>query len=217
MIWNLVMKDFRAFGKSILYLTLLCLCTSWVMTLLFYNTWTYYMILACGQICFIIAFYSMQEKSRHGEAVTSSFPVTRKQIIWAKYVTVFIMIFAGLILYTLNAHIISLIGIEISNSSLLMNPIVLFILLLFLVSFISLFIPLVIVLRTPWVIINLSILCIGIISLVILQVVVPLFNINEMSFDSTTILSLFGLLILILFLSYISLYLSTRIFLRREL
>ena len=99
MLFNMMMKDVKAFGKSILKITVLSLIVNTLFSFFNEHSWFIYIVMAAGQISFIIGYYFMGEKMRRGEMLICSLPVTRTAIIRGKYLAASLIAIAGMILW----------------------------------------------------------------------------------------------------------------------
>ncbi len=67
MMLNLMIKDMRAFGKSILIIVVLSLIVNTLFSFFNERSWFIYIVMAAGQISFVIGYYLMSEKMHRGE------------------------------------------------------------------------------------------------------------------------------------------------------
>ena len=141
MIFNLVIKDARVFGKSLLIATLLFL----VMDNFFITidtSWETFVLLCTGQISYIMAFYSIQEKMKKGDLLICSLPLKRSSIVLSRYLTCSFIAVIGILICCLDAVCVNSIFISTPDDlDLFINPYVLFIITFYLSLFISIFIP----------------------------------------------------------------------------
>lgn len=67
MMLTLLLKDLRAFGRSLLKVTVLCLIVITLFVFLNEGSWFIYIVMAAGQISFVIGYYLMSEKMHRGD------------------------------------------------------------------------------------------------------------------------------------------------------
>ena len=104
MIFNLILKDIKAYKNTIfLKILLLWLFFSAVFFFKLYP-WDVYMMHACMTIAFANSIFSFSEKNRNTEIMTCSLPVSRSAIVKARYFTTAVIAFAGIILWFLFAY-----------------------------------------------------------------------------------------------------------------
>lgn len=217
MILNLLQKDMRAFGKSMLKLTALSLVVLCLFSFTSKNSWLLYILMSAGQISFIVGLYLMSEKMHRGELMICSLPVTRIMLVRGKIIGASLVAFAGIIIWYLLALIFhSVINVRLTDSHLLFSPIMLVFVLLYFSFFISVVLPLSIILDKLWALTNLSILfaAIFIVPFSLLYESRGLFNFNS----SVGLFFLYIILITgIIGLPFVSLKISSQLFTKREL
>ena len=213
----LLLKDARAFGKSLLKITVLSLIVITLFVFLNEGSWFIYIVMAAGQISFVIGFYLMSEKMHQGELLICSLPVTRTAIMRGKYLAALFIAIGGMALWFLYACLLNFIFTDLpGNFHLFTNPMVIFSILFYFSFFISAFVPIVTIFDKIWVLTNLSILFAAIF-------IVPFNFYFEFSglvhgeFETENILFLGSLILIMILLPWLSMTLSTRLFKNREL
>ncbi len=217
MMLTLLLKDLRAFGRSLLKITVLCLIVITLFIFLNEGSWFIYIVMAAGQISFVIGYYLMSEKMHRGEPLICSLPVTRTVIMRAKYLGALLIAIGGMTLWFLYACLLNFVFTDLpGNFHLFTNPMVIFSILFYFSFFISAFIPLVTIFDKIWLLTNLSILFAAI-FIVPFNFYFELSGLVQAEFEAENIL-FFGALILIMLLPpWLSMTLSTRLFRQREL
>lgn len=217
MVTNILLKDVKAFGKSMLKITALSLMVICLFSFASKNSWLLYILMSAGQISFIAGLYLMSEKMRRGEMLICSLPVTRNMIIRGKIIGASLVVIAGIIIWYVLALIFhSVINIRLTDSHLLFSPIMLVFVLLYFSFFISVVLPLSIVLDKLWALTNLSILfaALFIVPFSLIYESRGLFNFNS----NYGLFFLYIILIAgILGLPFLSMNLSSQLFKTREL
>jgi hypothetical protein len=128
--------------------------------ILFDPSWEIYVVIGIGQISYLIAFFGILEKVRKGEMLLCSLPAGRVCIVVSRYLSSALIAMAGLILITLNAHLMDFFVTRTPDDlHTFINPYVLFIAVLYFTLFISIFTPAVLYLRHIWVNIVLLAVC----------------------------------------------------------
>lgn len=142
MIFNLILKDIKAYKNTIfLKILLLWLFFSAVLFFKLYP-WDVYMMHACMTFAFASSIFSFFEKNRNTEIMTCSLPVTRSAIVTARYFTSAIIAFAGIILWFLFAYFADFFYTNaIVNFRQIFNLKVLFIVLFFISIHSGIFLP----------------------------------------------------------------------------
>jgi ABC-type transport system involved in multi-copper enzyme maturation permease subunit len=217
MMLNLLLKDLRAFGKSLLKITVLSLIVITLFIFLHEGSWFIYIVMAAGQISFVIGYYLMSEKIHRGEILICSLPVTRKTIIRAKYLVALLIVIGGITLWFLYACLLNFIFTDLpGNFQLFTNPIVIFSILFYFSFFISAFVPIVTIFDKIWALTNLSILFAAI-FIVPFSLYFEFKGSFHAKFEAGNILFFGSLILIMILLSWFSIALSTRLFKQREL
>ena len=213
----LLLKDVRAFGRSLLKITLLSLIVITLFVFLNEGSWFIYIVMAAGQISFVIGYYLMGEKMHRGESLICSLPVTRTMIIRGKYLAASLIAIGGMTLWFLYACLLNSIFTDLpGNFQLFTNPMVIFAMLFYFSFFISAFTPLVTIFDKIWLLTNLSILFAAI-FIVPFNFYFEFSGLVQAEFKGGNIL-FFGLLtVIMILLPWLSIALSTRLFRQREI
>jgi hypothetical protein len=218
MILKLVLKDIKASWKTLMWWMLMSLMMNIFFIAVLENSWKMYILIAPGQISFIIGVYAAQEKCRRGEVLTCSLPVLRSSVVFSRYITAAALAVAGIIIWTLNAYFLhSVFASAPGDFYLLAGNLFVFVLAVFyIVIFISMFLLIVNVFNAMWALMNVSVGCLLVITLAILLI--------HPSFDSyyrgSKIVDLPYLIILTLIaaaFSCMSIMLSQKLFKKRDL
>ena len=218
MILKLVLKDIKASWKTLMWWMLMSLMMNVFFIAVLEYSWKMYILIAPGQISFIIGIYAAQEKSRRGEVLTCSLPVLRSSVVFSRYITAAVLAVVGIIIWSLNAYVLRSVfaGTPGDFHLLAGNLFVLVIAVFYIVIFISMFLLIVNVFHAMWVLMNVSIGCLLVITLAIILI--------HPSFDSyyrgSKIVDLPYLIILILIavtFSFMSIMLSQKLFNKRDL
>jgi ABC-type Na+ efflux pump permease subunit len=144
MMLTLLLKDLKAFGRSLLKITVLSLIVITLFVFLNEGSWFIYIVMAAGQISFVIGYYLMSEKMRQGELLICSLPVTRNAIMRAKYLAASLIAIGGMALWFLYACLLNSIFTDLpGNFHLFTNPMVIIVILFYFSFFINAFVPLV--------------------------------------------------------------------------
>ncbi len=217
MMLNLIIKDVRAFGKSLLRIAVLSLIMITLFVFLNDGSWFIYIVMAAGQISFIIGYYLMSEKMHRGELLICSLPVTRTAIMRSKYLVALFFAVGGMTLWFLYACLVKSIFTDTPGDfHLFTNPMVIFFILFYFSFFISLFVPIVTIFDKIWVLTNLSIFFAALF-------IVPFSLYYEFrgsfpaEFEAENILFVGSLILIMLLLPLLSMTHSTRLFNKREL
>jgi len=217
MIRNLIMKDVKAFGKSILKITVLSLIVNMLFSFFNEHSWFIYIVMAAGQISFIIGYYLMGEKMRRGEILICSLPVTRTTIIRGKYLAASLIAIGGMTLWFLYVCILNSIFTDTPGDfHLFTNPIVIFFILFYFSFFISVFFPIVTIFDKIWALTNLSIFFAAI-FIVPFSLCYETRGLLLSEFKPGNIFFISLLTIIMIILPWLSIFLSSRLFKRREL
>jgi hypothetical protein len=217
MILNLIMKDVKAFGKSILKITVLSLIVNTLFSFFNEHSWFIYIVMAAGQISFIIGYYLMGEKMRRGEILICSLPITRVTIIRGKYLVATLITIGGMTLWFLYACLLNSISTDTPGDfHLFTNPIVIFFTLFYFSFFISVFFPIVTIFDKIWALTNLSILFAAI-FIVPFSLYFETRGLFAAEFKAGNILFIGSLTAIMMILHWLSITFSTRLFKRREL
>ena len=213
----LLLKDARAFGKSLLKITVLSLIVITLFVFLNEGSWFIYIVMAAGQISFVIGFYLMSEKMHQGELLICSLPVTRTMIIRGKYLAALLIAIGGMALWFLYACLLIFIFTDLpGNFHLFTNPMVIFFILFYFSFFISAFVPIVTVFDKIWVLTNLSIFFAAI-FIVPFNFYFEFSGLVQAEFKAGNILFFSFLTLIMILLPWLSMTLSTRLFKGREL
>ena len=217
MILNLMIKDMRAFGKSILIIVVLSLIVNTLFSFFNERSWFIYIVMSAGQISFIIGYYLMGEKMRRGEILLCSLPITRRTIIRGKYLAASLIAIVGMILWFLYACLLNSIFTDTpADFHLFTNPIVIFFVIFYFSFFISLFFPIVTIFDKIWALTNLSIVFAALF-------IVPFSLYFETrgslisEFKAGNIVFISLLIAIMIILPWLSITLSIKLFKRREL
>jgi len=217
MMLNLMIKDVRTFGKSILIIAVLSLIVNTLFSFFNERAWFIYIVMSAGQISFIIGYYLMGEKMRRGEILLCSLPITRRTIIRGKYLAASLIAIVGMILWFLYACLLNLIFIDAPGDfHLFTNPIVIFFVIFYFSFFISLFFPIVTIFDKIWALTNLSIVFAALF-------IVPFSLYFETKgsllseFKAGNIFLISFLIAIMIILPWLSITLSIKLFKRREL
>jgi len=217
MILNLMIKDGRAFGKSILKITVLSLMVNTLFSFFNEHSWFIYIVMAAGQISFIIGYYLMGEKMRRGEILICSLPITRTTIIRGKYLAASLIAIGGMILWFLYACLLNLIFTDTPDDfHLFTNPMVIFFVLFYFSFFISAFVPIVTIFDKIWALTNLSIFFAAI-FIVPFSLYFENRGLLFSEFKASNFLFISLLTAIMIILPWLSIALSSRLFKRREL
>jgi hypothetical protein len=217
MLLKLVLKDIKATWKTLLIWTLLCLAGS-AFFMLIENSWKGYILIASGQISFIIGVYVAQEKGYGGEVLTCSLPVLRSSVVFSKYVTALAMAVGGIIIWIFNANLIHSVlpgtpdDFQLFAGNLFVPVIALF----FIVFYISIFLPMVNVFNAVWVFMNVSIGCLMVITLAII-LIHPSFNSYYSGSKSADLPYLIVVALIASTVLCVSIMLSQKLFNKRDL
>jgi ABC-type Na+ efflux pump permease subunit len=217
MMLTLLLKDLRAFGKSLLKISVLSLIVITLFVFLNEGSWFIYIVMAAGQISFVIGYYLMDEKMHRGEPLICSLPVTRNAIMRGKYLAASLIAIGGMALWFFYACLLNSIFTDLpGNFHLFTNPMVIFSILFYFSFFISAFIPIVTIFDKIWLLTNLSILFAAI-FIVPFNFYFEFSGLVQAEIEAENIL-FFGLLtVIIILLPWLSMIFSTRLFKRREL
>lgn len=214
---TLLLKDLRAFGKSLLKITALSFIVISLFIFLNEGSWFIYIMMAAGQISFIIGYYLMSEKMHRGELLICSLPVTRTAIMRAKYLAALLIAIGGMALWFLYACLLNSIFTDLpGNFHLFTNPMVIFFILFYFSFFISAFVPIVTSFDKIWLLTNLSILFAAI-FIVPFSFYFEISGLVQAKFEAENILFFGFLTVIIILLPWLSLIFSTRLFKCREL
>ena len=207
----------RAFGKSLLKITVLSLIVITLFVFLNEGSWFIYIVMAAGQISFVIGYYLMCEKMHRGEMLICSLPVTRTAIIRGKYLAATLIAIAGMTLWFLYACLVNFIFTDLpGNFQLFTNSMVIFSILFYFSFFISTFVPIVTIFNKIWVLTNLSILFAAI-FIVPFSLYYEARGLLIAELNTGDIFIIAFLIALIIILPWLSIILSTKLFKRREL
>ena len=214
---NLMLKDIRAFGKSILIIAILSLIVNTLFSFFNERSWFIYIVMSAGQISFIIGYYLMSEKMRRGEMLLCSLPISRPTIIRGKYLVASLIAIVGMILWFLNACLLNSIFIDTPGDfHLFTNPIVIFFILFYFSFFISIFFPIVTIFDKIWALTNLSILF-AVIFIVPFSLYYEARGLLIAEFKAGNIFIITLLTAIMIILLWLSIIISTKLFKRREL
>jgi ABC-type Na+ efflux pump permease subunit len=159
MLIKLLLKDLRAFGKSLLIIAGLSLLLNTIFSFLDTQSWLNYLMMSAGQISFIIGYFLTGDKMRHGELLICSLPVSRRTIMQGKYLAAMLLALSGMVIWFLYAWLLHSIFTRMPGDfHLFTKPMVLFWIIFYFSFFISAFIPLVTIMDKIWALTNLSIL-----------------------------------------------------------
>ena len=104
MLRNLILKDLKAYKK---YLSLVIFLPGILWTsIVFYNflPWNNYMMF-CNLVIFAAGtYYTFSEKKQNLQTLICSLPVSRRQIVFAKYLTTFVIIVIGIIIFIFTTY-----------------------------------------------------------------------------------------------------------------
>ena len=104
MLFNLILKDLKAYKK---YLSLAIFLPGILWTsIVFYKyfPWNNYMMF-CNLIIFAAgAYYTFSEKRQNLQTLICSLPVSRNQIVIAKYLTTIVIVVIGIIIFILTTY-----------------------------------------------------------------------------------------------------------------
>lgn len=217
MIANLMIKDVKAFGKSILKITMLSLIVINLFIVFYEHSWIIYIVMSAGQISFIIGYYLMSEKMRRGELLICSLPVTRTAIIRGKYLAASLIAIGGMTLWFLYACLLNLIFTNTPvDFHLFTNSIVLFFILFYFSFFISVFFPIITIFDKIWALTNLSIVF-AVIFIVPFSLYYETRGLLLSEFKAGNIFFISFLTAIMIILPWLSITLSTKLFKRSEL
>jgi hypothetical protein len=104
MLLNLILKDLRIYKLTIFVKTLLLWFT--FSTIFFFRLLPFenYTMHACLTIMFAASFFSFSGKSRKTEMLTCSLPVTRTNVVAARYLTTLCITISGIIIWLCFAY-----------------------------------------------------------------------------------------------------------------
>ena len=217
MMRSLMIKDMRAFGKSILIIAVLSLIVNTLFSFFNERSWFIYIVMSAGQISFIIGYYLMSEKMRRGEMLLCSLSISRPTIIRGKYLVASLIAIVGMILWFLNACLLNSIFIDTPGDfHLFTNPIVIFFILFYFSFFISIFFPIVTIFDKIWALTNLSILF-AVIFIVPFSLYYEARGLLIAEFKAGNIFIITLLTAIMIILLWLSIIISTKLFKRREL
>jgi len=217
MLLNLIIKDIRAYSKSIFKLTVLSLIVVTLFSFFNEHSWFIYIVMSAGQISFIIGYYLMGEKMRQGEILICSLPVSRTAIIRGKYLAASLIAIGGMMLWFLYAFLLNSIFTNTPGDfHLFTNPIIIFFILFYFSFFISVFLPIVTIFDKIWALTNLSIVfaALFIVPFSLFYETRGMFF-SEFKAGNILYISLFTVIMIIL--PWLSIALSNRLFKKREL
>ena len=217
MLLNLIIKDIRAYGKSILKITVLSLMVNTLFSFFNEHSWFIYIVMAAGQISFIIGYYLMGEKMRRGEILICSLPVTRATIIRGKYLAASLIAIVGMMLWFSCAYLLNSIFTNTPGDfHLFTNPFVIFFILFYFSFFISVFFPIVTIFDKIWALTNLSIFFAAL-FIVPFSLYFETRGLLLTEFKAGNIFFIGLLTVIMIILPWLSITLSKRLFNRREL
>lgn len=217
MMRSLIIKDMRAFGKSILIITVLSLIVITLFSFFNERSWFIYIVMSAGQISFIIGYYLMCEKMRRGEMLLCSLPITRPTIIREKYLAASLIAIGGMMLWFLYACLLnSIFTNPPADFHLFTTPIVIFFVIFYFSFFISLFFPIVTVFDKIWALTNLSIVFAAL-FIVPFSLYFETRGLLLSEFKAGNILLISLLTAIMIILPWLSITLSIKLFKRREL
>lgn len=172
MILKLVLKDIKVSWKTLMWWMLMSLMMSIFFIAVLESSWKMYVLIAPGQISFIIGVYAAQEKYRRGELLTCSLPVLRSSVVFSRYITAAVIAVIGIIIWSLNAYVLHSVFASTPGDFQLLagNLFVLVIAVFYIVIFISLFLSIVNVFNAIWIFMNLSVGCLLVITLAIILI-----------------------------------------------
>lgn len=142
MILNLVIKDIKAYWETIFLRLMLPYILIGVLFSLRHYSWDVYMMLGYIIITAACSFFLFSDKKRNMEMLFCSLPVTRSDIVLARYLTSVVIIVVGFSFMYLNGYIASLINTNtVMDFSQTSNPKALFIVLFSFSIYLSIFLP----------------------------------------------------------------------------
>ncbi len=103
MIYKLILKDIDAYKITIFVKILLLWLTCSTLTLLRFESFEVYTMHAAMTIIFAASVFSFMEKSHDTEILAGSLPVSRLEIVAARYLTSIIIMLSGIIIWLLLA------------------------------------------------------------------------------------------------------------------
>jgi len=214
---TLMLKDLRAFGRSLLKIAVLCLIVITLFVILNEGSWFIYIVMAAGQISFVIGYYLMGEKMHRGEPLICSLPVSRTAIMRAKYLAASLIAIGGMTLWFLYACLLNSIFNNLpDNFQLFTNPMVIIVILFYFSFFISAFVPIVTIFDKIWLLTNLSILFAAI-FIVPFNFYFEFSGLAQTEFEAGNVLFFGALILIMILLPWVSMTLSIRLFKQREL
>lgn len=217
MLTKMVLKDLRAFGRSLLIIAGLSLMVNTIFSFFDTQSWINYLMMSAGQISFIIGYFLTNEKMHHGELLICSLPVSRQTIIHGKYLTAMLLTLLGMGLWFLYAWVLHSIFIQMPDDfHLFSKPMVLFWIIFYFSFFISIFIPLVTIMDKIWALTNLSILFAAI-FIVAFSFLYKTSNWLQTELNTSAFGFVGLLMVIMIILIGLSIQLSNRLFQRREL
>ncbi|MBN2091823.1 ABC-2 transporter permease [candidate division KSB1 bacterium] len=217
MIVNLIIKDVKAFGKSLLIITVLSLVVISLFSFLNEHSWFVYIVMATGQISFIIGYYLTSDKIRQGEPLICSLPVSRTTIIRGKYLAASLIAIFGMMLWFLYAWLLHLIFKNTPDDLYLFTrPLIIFFIIFYFACFISAFIPLVTIMDKIWSLTNLSILF-ATIFIIAFSFFYETSDRLRTDFNIEAFAFVILLTVIMIILTWFSIQISNRLFQRREL
>ena len=86
MIWKLVLKDFKAFGtQQFIFLILFIALNSFMAANDENGSWWLFILITSGGVSILIPFTFVMDRNFKGSLLSSSLPVSRKQIVISKF------------------------------------------------------------------------------------------------------------------------------------
>ncbi len=112
MIWKLVQKDLLAYRRYIFFGILLPAIFWNIFFIYPYFRWSVFIIYSNLAIVAATTYFIFSEKKQSLETLVGSFPVTRTQIVYARYLLALTLTVSGILLYYLNGYVCDLIYSE---------------------------------------------------------------------------------------------------------
>jgi len=109
MILSLIFKDLKAYGRYMLFAIILP-AMFWNLVFIYPNfRWMAFIMYSNLAIAATVSYFVFSEKKQSLEVLVASLPVTRTQIVLARYLLVLVILFMGMILFYGNAYLCHLI------------------------------------------------------------------------------------------------------------
>lgn len=217
MILQLIIKDLRAY-KQMIFIRILVLWLSFgALFFAHFYKWDVYMMHASMCIAFACTFFTFSEKYRNTEILTISLPVTKNQIVLAKYLTSLTIIVAGITIWYIIAFIASVLtgGTFIPFDQILKIK-TLFIVLFFLCTHVTIFFPFYFSTRVIGLVLGFAIAFISAIALTAV-IFLPYSRMYNHYFSNSDISFVVSLTALILIAFIVSINLSVFVYRRHQI